>query len=91
MILIREVITVWSPVCDVFTDTDNLPVTTTQRYYVKQDYDSTIGNSYWVYIHYPTTEPDTPYMVFRIKKNADLVCAVLNADKQGVVYENSKT
>lgn len=74
----------WHPVCDVFAENSKeLPTNRIPTYYVKTEHNELLENGYWwVYAHYPTTEPDTPYMVFTIKENAELFCEAMNAESE---------
>lgn len=53
-------------------------------YYVKPEVGLNGKPIIWVYAHYPTTEPDTPYMIFDFVENAEMFCRALNAENNHV-------
>lgn len=55
-------------------------------YYIKKETGLAGKTVYWVYVHYPTTEPDTPYMIFDFVENAEMFCKALNAENNYVPY-----
>lgn len=49
------------------------------------------GNDlFYVYAHYPTTEPDVMVMAFTNKVNAELFCEALNAENERIEADPAK-
>lgn len=55
-------------------------------YYVKSEVGITGEPIFWVYAHYPNTEPDTLYMIFDFVENAEMFCKAMNAENNHVPY-----
>lgn len=74
----------WSPVCDVFDEKAKINKNLSAKYIVKER--SALINDgndlFYVYAHYPTTEPDVMVMPFVSKVNAELFCEALNAENE---------
>ena len=52
------------------------------KYYVVSE----ASDNHILYVHYPKTEPDTPYLTFKHKDNAELVANAFNADVRDMSY-----
>ncbi len=68
------------------TNTKNTFISDKPIYYVHTERNKMIGDKHWVFAHYPTTQPDTPYMIFNHEENAELFCRVLNAENADVPF-----
>ena len=55
-------------------------------YYVKSEVGLNGKPVFWAYAHYPTTEPDTPYMIFDFVENAEMFCKAMNAENNHMPY-----